>query len=113
MIARLTGIDPKKELLFCNLLSITEGVLPYYILIDSKRNEVVISIRGTMSKTDALTDLLCEPAVIDLGIEITGGKNASQQTPMTDSPQAVIDLGMEITGGKNASQQTPMTDSPR
>jgi hypothetical protein len=41
------------------------GALPYFIARDTRTRSVVLSVRGTLSVADCVTDLLYEPAGLD------------------------------------------------
>eukprot|EP00891_Asterochloris_glomerata_P009487 jgi/Astpho2/9487/fgenesh1_pg.00145_%23_78_t len=51
--------------------------LPYFIAVDERSKAVVLSIRGTLSLEDCITDFLCEPAVLDDWIKEVGNSGAS------------------------------------
>lgn len=57
-IALLSGV-PRSDLVFVSRHNLVTGKLPYFIALDRARRTVVLSIRGTMSLDDALTDILC------------------------------------------------------
>lgn len=42
----------------------SQGLLPFALSVDHAHREVVLSIRGTWSVEDTITDLLWEPAAI-------------------------------------------------
>ena len=37
---------------------------PFFVTVDHKRKEVLVTIRGTLSETDAITDIIAVPADI-------------------------------------------------
>ena len=51
------------DLVHCNFESRALGVLPYFVALDRETSSVVISVRGTMSLQDAVTDLNLAPEV--------------------------------------------------
>lgn len=63
-IIRATGIA-SSDILYHSLDNKVEGLLPYFIAIDRGRRSVVLSIRGSWSGTDVLTDILCWPSKVD------------------------------------------------
>ncbi|MEW5311942.1 MAG: hypothetical protein WDW38_003615 [Sanguina aurantia] len=60
---RWTGLGAR-ELLYCSLENAVAGVLPYYIVMDRARREVILAIRGSLSVSDVATDLLCQPTPV-------------------------------------------------
>ena len=63
-ILRATGIA-SSDLLYHSLDNEVEGLLPYFIAVDRDRRSVVLAIRGSLSGTDVLTDVLCWPSKVD------------------------------------------------
>mmetsp|Transcript_24987 Transcript_24987/g.45194 ORF Transcript_24987/g.45194 Transcript_24987/m.45194 type:complete len:700 (-) Transcript_24987:323-2422(-) len=61
-ICQLAGITNESDLIFRGLTTEVEGLIPYFIAVDHVRQSVIISIRGSMSMEDVITDLLCDPA---------------------------------------------------
>ena len=51
------------DLVHCNFESRALGVLPYFVALDRETSSIVISVRGTMSLQDAVTDLNLAPEV--------------------------------------------------
>ena len=58
-------------------LSLRNDVLlkPYSVFYDRLRDEVVISIRGTLSLEDCITDIKADPAPLYVSGEVWGGDN--------------------------------------
>jgi sn1-specific diacylglycerol lipase len=88
-IRRETGIDVSRDLLYHSLDNEVEGLIPYFIAIDRERRSIVVAIRGTMSGTDLLTDVLCFPSKVDSSW-MTEGEVPLTQTMAShsDNPQA-------------------------
>ena len=51
------------DLVYCNFESRALGVLPYFVALDRQTSSVVISVRGTLSLQDAITDFNLQPEV--------------------------------------------------
>ncbi|EFJ43798.1 hypothetical protein VOLCADRAFT_95936 [Volvox carteri f. nagariensis] len=64
-ITQLTGVSDDDILYVCYDNRVG-GLLPYYIALDRQRRSVVVGIRGSLSLSDVVTDLLCEPAEYDV-----------------------------------------------
>lgn len=58
---------PDRDVVFVRFQSegIVHSCLPYFIAIDENSNSVVVSIRGTLSLEDCVTDFMCEPVDLD------------------------------------------------
>jgi len=66
------------DLVHCNFESRALGILPYFVALDRETSSIVISVRGTMSLQDAVTDLNLAPEVprdLLLGL-LPGGEGA-------------------------------------
>ncbi|GFR47184.1 hypothetical protein Agub_g8776 [Astrephomene gubernaculifera] len=64
-ITRFTGIADS-DILYVSYKNKIGGLLPYYIAVDRSRRSLVVSIRGSLSFRDVVTDLLCEPTEYDV-----------------------------------------------
>uniref|UniRef100_A0A7R9YQW8 sn-1-specific diacylglycerol lipase n=1 Tax=Chlamydomonas euryale TaxID=1486919 RepID=A0A7R9YQW8_9CHLO len=61
----MTKSNPETDLLYMSWDNEIQGLLPYYICIDRPRREVIISVRGSLSAADWMTDLLVLPVEVD------------------------------------------------
>eukprot|EP01134_Creolimax_fragrantissima_P000255 CFRG0255T1 len=59
-----TGIQDDEDVVYFNYLN-NFAETPYYVVRDHNRKSIVISIRGSMSLNDALTDLHATPVMFD------------------------------------------------
>ncbi|GLI65498.1 hypothetical protein VaNZ11_009046 [Volvox africanus] len=72
-ITQMTGV-PDDEILYVCYDNRVGGLLPYYVAVDRQRRSVVVAVRGSLSLSDVVTDLLCEPAEYDVpGVPHTDG----------------------------------------
>ncbi|GLC73248.1 hypothetical protein PLESTF_001351700 [Pleodorina starrii] len=72
-ITQLTEV-PDDDILYVCYQNRVGGLLPYYIALDRQRHSVVVGVRGSLSLSDMVTDLLCEPAEYDVpGVPSTDG----------------------------------------
>jgi len=63
-LARFADLD-EDDLLHVSFYNSVLGALPYAICRDAKTKSIVLSVRGTLSVADCITDLLYEPAGLD------------------------------------------------
>ncbi|KAL4447467.1 hypothetical protein ABPG75_004686, partial [Micractinium tetrahymenae] len=59
-IVQMTGCQPS-DLLYVSYTNVAGGVLPYLIMLHRPSKSVVLSVRGTVSMEDLITDLLSNP----------------------------------------------------
>jgi len=62
-ILRASGLKPK-DILLIRLEGDGKNVLPYFIGLDHAKKKIIISIRGSMSFDDVVTDLKYEPVAV-------------------------------------------------
>jgi len=63
-LVRFADLD-EDDILHLSFSNSVLGALPYFIARDSRTRSVVLSVRGTLSVADCITDLLYEPAGLD------------------------------------------------
>lgn len=63
-LVRFANLD-EDDILHVSFENGVLGALPYFIARDSKTQSIVLSVRGTLSVADCITDLLYEPAGLD------------------------------------------------
>jgi sn1-specific diacylglycerol lipase len=63
-VSQFTGL-PDEDLLYVQWHNEIAGAQPYFIAIDEPKQAIVLSIRGSLSLKDCVTDVLCEPAALD------------------------------------------------
>lgn len=54
------------DLLYVSYEVQVQGMLPYYIALDRARRSLVVSVRGSLSLSDVVTDLMAHPAPLRL-----------------------------------------------
>ncbi|GAX83082.1 hypothetical protein CEUSTIGMA_g10508.t1 [Chlamydomonas eustigma] len=129
-IQQATGINIETDLLYCSHDDIVEGIVPTYIALDRERHEVILAVRGSMSVTDVVTDLMCFPDKVEpswyqppnpkgTGTAAVGAassavnhgmnKEPSLKTPIMSPPPAVHEAtaapSEEIMGRPNSARQ--------
>lgn len=63
-LVRFANLD-EDDILHVSFENGVLGALPYFIARDAKTQSIVLSVRGTLSVADCITDLLYEPAGLD------------------------------------------------
>lgn len=63
-IVQVTQIEPA-DLLFVSYTNVSGGIVPYLIALHQESKSIVISVRGTVSHEDLITDLLSNPVAVD------------------------------------------------
>jgi len=63
-LVRFANLD-EDDILHMSFQNSVLGALPYFIARDSRTRSIVLSVRGTLSVADCITDLLYEPAGLD------------------------------------------------
>ncbi|KAL3156144.1 hypothetical protein ABBQ32_012435 [Trebouxia sp. C0010 RCD-2024] len=65
-IQQMTAL-PDRDVVFVRFQNeaLSHSCLPYFIAIDEHSHSVVVSIRGTLSLEDCVTDFMCEPVDLD------------------------------------------------
>ena len=63
-LVRFANLD-EDDILHMSFQNSVLGALPYFIARDSRTHSIVLSVRGTLSVADCITDLLYEPAGLD------------------------------------------------
>ncbi|KAI3429288.1 hypothetical protein D9Q98_005384 [Chlorella vulgaris] len=63
-IIEITGVQPA-DLLYVSYTNVAGGVLPYLLMLHRPSKSVVVSVRGTVSMEDLITDLLSNPVDVE------------------------------------------------
>lgn len=63
-LVRFANLD-EDDILHVSFENGVLGALPYFIARDAKTQSIILSVRGTLSVADCITDLLYEPAGLD------------------------------------------------
>ncbi|KAI3429289.1 hypothetical protein D9Q98_005385 [Chlorella vulgaris] len=63
-IIEMTGVQPA-DLLYVSYTNVAGGVLPYLLMLHRPSKSVVVSVRGTVSMEDMVTDLLSNPVDVE------------------------------------------------
>ncbi|KAL0029095.1 hypothetical protein WJX77_006448 [Trebouxia sp. C0004] len=76
-IQQMTAL-PDRDVVFVRFQNegASHSCLPYFIAIDEHSNSVVVSVRGTLSLEDCVTDFLCEPVDLDEWIKEVDSSHA-------------------------------------
>eukprot|EP00798_Chlamydomonas_sp_ICE-L_P008183 gene8183-1440_t len=93
-ILDMTGISDS-DLLLINDENGFEGALPFYLAADHKAKELIVSIRGTWTIEDTITDLMWEPVELEeMTTSAQGGK--SGESKCMQPPQGIGDVAERI-----------------
>ena len=63
-ILELSGLRPE-DFVYVNLVNDGMGILPFFVARDPASRSVILSVRGTNSSVDVLTDIVCEMVPLD------------------------------------------------
>ncbi|CAK0786854.1 hypothetical protein CVIRNUC_010068 [Coccomyxa viridis] len=108
-IVQITDI-PEDDIVFVRFEAdvIAKPCLPYFIALDRQTSSVVISIRGTLSADDLITDFMCEPADMDDWMSTVTTPHAGQGQGSHDPHLSVgSSAGTGFFSRRSSSQQQP------